>query len=133
MSVDLHLHYREQVYTLTEAGIRRAISEERGTVWAEQGRVGSITDVDNYIAHQSGEGKHWVDRALATIIDMFKDRDGLLRLVQLVQAVILNSGEESWEKMRKAVEAYLIATSTDINTDGLRRYQHFPPFPPIGC
>ena len=112
----------EKLGLLTEAGIRRVVSEERGTVWAEQWKVGSITDVVNYIAHQSGEGKHWVDRALATIVDMFKDRDRLLRLVQLVQDVILSSGEESWEKMQKVVEAYPIATSTDINTDGLRRY-----------
>ena len=114
----------EKLGLLTEAGIRRVVSEERGTVWAEQRKVGSITDVVNYIAHQSGEGKPWVDLALATIIDMFKDRDGLLRLVQQVQAVILYSDEESWEKMRKVVEAYPIATSTDINTDGLRRHQH---------
>ena len=123
----------EKLGLLTEAGLRRVVSEERGMVWAQQRKVGSITDMVNYIAHLSGEGKPWVDRALETIIDMFKDGDGLLRLVQLVQAVILNSTEESWEKMRKVVEAYPIATSTDINTDGLRRYQHSSPILSTGC
>ena len=123
----------EKLGLLTEAGLRRVVSEERDAVWAQQRKVGSITDMVNYIAHLSGEGKPWVARALATIVDMFKNEDGLLRLVQLVQAVILNSTEKSWEKLRKVVEAYPIATSTDINTDGLRRYKYSPPLLSTGC
>lgn len=130
----LNIH-DEKLGMLTESCIRRVVQEERGRKWAAQRKVRSIFDVITLVAEQSGEGVVWTERAISTFIDYFKAHDGVHRLAQLVQAVIENSTDRSWEVIRSIVSAFPISSGSEptsyAGSSGFRKYNHFHPLPQI--
>ena len=84
-------------------------------------KVTSMFDVINYIGDQSGEAQPWIDRAESTTVDLFKGGDGFC-LVKLIQAVIENSEDESWEALRSVVAVYRVASGSNLNSEAFRRY-----------
>ena len=121
MKATLDIH-DEKLGMLTESGIRRIVEGERGHDWASPREVGSIYDVICYTAEQSGEARPWIDRAVSNVIDLFKARNGVVRLVQHIQAVIKNSDEVSWESMRKVVAASPLVSSSTIHGNAFKKY-----------
>ena len=101
------------------SGMRRIVEGERGHDWASPREVGSICDAICYIAEQSREAQPWIDRAVSTVIDLPKERNGVVRLVQHIQAVI---DEVSWEQMRSVVTASPITSSSTIDGDAFKKY-----------
>ena len=126
MGAVLNIH-DEKLGMLTESGIRRILEGERGPDWASPREVGSMYDVIRFIADLCGEKQPWIDRAMSTIIDLFKERNGIERLVKHLQVVIENSDEvgSHWERMRSVLVAFPIMNGSTIEGNNFKKYQYF--------